>query len=79
MADFKEFDIIINTIPKVLDWDYSIFKGKRIIDVASSPYGFDIEKINDMGLRYEIVAAIPSKFAHISAANILKKNIEKYL
>ena len=54
-------------------------KGKRIIDVASSPYGFDIEKINDMGLRYEIVAAIPSKFAHISAANILKKNIEKYL
>lgn len=79
LADFKEFDIIINTIPKVLDWDYSIFKGKRIIDVASSPYGFDIEKINDMGLRYEIVAAIPSKFAHISAANILKKNIEKYL
>ncbi len=77
IADEKEYDILINTVPKNLDWDYVSLKNKRIIDVASFPYGFDILKINEMGIRYEIVSAIPSKFAYFSAANILKKYIEK--
>lgn len=79
LADFKNSEIIINTIPKNLDWDYTLFKNKRIIDVASAPYGFDIDKINRLGIRYEIVSAIPSKFAYISAAKIMKNIIEKYL
>lgn len=77
--DIKEHDIIINTVPFNLDWDYSKLKGKRIIDVASAPYGFDINKINEYDIHYEIVSAIPSKFAYISAANIIKKYIEKYV
>lgn len=79
ITDFKSYDILINTVPKNLDWDYEKLKTKRIIDVASAPYGFDIFKINDYGIRYEIVGAIPSKFAFCSAANILKKYIEKYV
>lgn len=77
VADFKDFDIVINTIPKNLDWDYSLFLNKRIIDVASSPYGFDIDEINNLGIRYEIFSSIPSKFAPTSAAKIILKNIEK--
>ncbi|MDE6661053.1 MAG: hypothetical protein K2J93_04475 [Anaeroplasmataceae bacterium] len=70
---------IINTVPYNLDWDYSKLTDKRIIDVASAPYGFDINKINDYKIQYEIVGAIPSKFAYISAANIIKKYIENYV
>ncbi len=79
LADFKDFDIVVNTIPKNLDWDYSIFKDKQIIDVASAPYGFDIDKIYEVGIKYEIISAIPSKFAPTSAAKIIKNYIEKYL
>ncbi|MDE6013822.1 MAG: hypothetical protein K2G50_02625 [Anaeroplasmataceae bacterium] len=52
LADFKDFDVVINTIPKEQDWDYEKFRGKRIIEVSSFPYGFDIEKLTDLGIRY---------------------------
>lgn len=77
VSNLEDYDILINTVPKNLNWDYESLKSKRIIDVASAPYGFDILKINELGIRYEIVSAIPSKFAYESAANILKKYIEK--
>lgn len=79
VADLKEYDVLINTVPKNLEWDYSALQGKRIVDVASAPYGFDIEEIEKHHLRYEIVSAIPSKFAYASAANIIKKYIEKFV
>ncbi|MDE6655555.1 MAG: hypothetical protein K2J85_01020 [Anaeroplasmataceae bacterium] len=79
VADFKDYDVIVNTVPYNLNWDYESLRKKRIIDVASMPYGFDINKINELGIRYEIVGAIPSKFAYVSAANIIKKYIEKYV
>lgn len=79
LADFKDFDVVINTIPKNLDWDYNTFKDKQIIDVASAPYGFDIDKIYEVGIKYEIISAIPSKFAPTSAAKIIKNYIEKKL
>ncbi|MDE6240863.1 MAG: hypothetical protein K2M08_00395 [Anaeroplasmataceae bacterium] len=78
-TDYKEDDVIINTVPYNIDWDYASLRNKRIIDVASAPYGFDINKIYEYGISYEIVSAIPSKFAYISAANIIKKYIEKYV
>ncbi len=78
-TDFKDFDIIINTVPANLDWNYEKIKHKRILDVASAPYGFDIDKINSFQIQYEIVGAIPSKFAPVTAANILKKYIENFI
>lgn len=77
LNEIDESDILINTVPKNLDWEYSRLIDKRIIDVASAPYGFDIEKIEQLKIKYEIVGAIPSKFAPTSAAKILKKYIEK--
>lgn len=75
--NFKDFSIIINTIPHNIDIDYSCLKNKRILDVASSPYGFDIEKINSINVRYEIYSSIPAKFCPNQAAEIIKKYIEK--
>ena len=79
IADFNDFDIAVNTIPRILEWDYSIFKTKRVIDVASAPYGFDINEIYKNDIKYEIVSAIPSKFAPTSAAIIIKKHIANLL
>lgn len=79
LADFKNFDIAVNTIPSILDWDYECFKDKRIIDVASFPYGFDINKIYEYGIKYDVFGAIPSKFSPASAGKLIKKHIEKFL
>ncbi len=79
LADFQDFDVVINTIPAQLPWDYTKWQGKRIIEVASSPYGFDIEKLMAHDVKYEIVSAIPAKYSPVSAAKILKNTLEKWL
>lgn len=76
-AYLDDYKILINTVPKNLNWDYKKLKNKTIIDVASSPYGFDIEKINKNHIDYTILSALPSKFCPVAAANIIKKIIEK--
>ncbi len=72
-----DYKILINTIPINMDWDYKKLKDKIIIDVSSSPYGFDIEKIDQNNIDYTILPSIPSKFCPFRAANIIKKIIEK--
>ncbi len=73
-----DYKILINTVPKNLNWDYKKLKYKKIIDVASSPYGFDIEKINKDNIDYTLLSQLPSKFCPVAAANIIKKIIEKH-
>lgn len=52
---------LINTIPKNLDWDYDKLIGIDILDVSSSPYGFDMLRLSE-GSRYEILSNIPALF-----------------
>ncbi len=73
-----EYDLIINTIPKNIDLDYEGIKHSRVIDVASAPYGFDIDKIMQYEINYEIISAIPSKFAPYSAAKLINIFIENF-
>lgn len=72
----NNYDIIINTIPKNLDLDYSRLNGATIYDLASYPYGFDLEKIEANKIDYRILSVVPSKYAPESAAKIIKKIIE---
>lgn len=72
-----DYDIIINTIPFNLNVDYSRLSHTKIYDVASSPYGFAIEEIVKNNIKYEVVSAIPSKYAPYSAAKIVEKYIKK--
>lgn len=73
------YDIIINTIPFNIDIDYLKLKGSRIIDVASFPYGFNHKEIDEYKLNYELLSAIPSKFAPMSAAYLVKNVIDKHI
>lgn len=70
------FDIIINTIPHNLNWDYASLSNVKIIDIASKPYGFDVEKIINYKLNYYILSAIPSKYCPHTAATIFKNCIK---
>ena len=79
LKDYRQIsdeELIINTIPEKLEGDYRLFSGKKILDVASSPYGFDIDQIHQLGIDYEIYSAVPSKFAPYSAAKIIERMIK---
>ena len=71
------YDIIINTIPVNLSVDYKNLKNSKIYDLASNPYGFDINEIVKNNIRYEVVSSVPSKYAPYSAAKIVEKYIKK--
>lgn len=62
--------LLINTIPKNLDWDYKKLIGMDILDVASCPYGFDMLKLSD-GTRYEILSNIPALFYPFEAMKLI--------
>lgn len=71
----KNYDIIINTIPKNQKFDFGKLTNTKILDVSSSPYGFLKDDIIKYNLDYVILSAIPAKFAPNSAAKILKNLI----
>ena len=73
-----KYDIIINTIPNNIELNYPSLTGCRVVDVASAPYGLDVNKVLEYNISYEILSAIPSKFAPASAAQIIKKFIENH-
>lgn len=79
LEDVKNYDFIINTIPVNIDCDYSIFKDKVVIDVASMPYGFDFNKIDYVSKKYEILGSVPSRFFYKSGGKLIYKTVEKYL
>lgn len=71
----NDYDIIINTVPKVFDIDLSILKGVKILDIASYPFGFDPIEIDNHKIDYHILSMLPSKYAPKSAAILIKKFI----
>ena len=68
--DIYNARLIINTIPKNYEWDYERLVGIDILDVASSPYGFDMLKLSE-GTRYEILSNIPALFYPSEAMKLI--------
>ncbi len=69
-----ESNLLINTIPKNLDWDYQLINNKYILDVSSAPYGFDILKL-DKSNKYEILSNIPAIFYPYEAMKLILTRI----
>ncbi|MBQ3165130.1 MAG: hypothetical protein IJC02_11475 [Lachnospiraceae bacterium] len=73
-----EYPLIINTIParvvtrKELE---SVDKEVEIYEIASFPYGVDIDTANELGITVRICPSLPAKYAPISSAEILKQYI----
>ncbi len=81
-APFKDFPVIINTIPsniiKVADWDKKCVK-QKIYDLASAPFGFDWTGVEQSDYDYQVLPGLPGKFYPKEAALAVFTSIEKYL
>lgn len=83
-AEFCEtanlFDVIVNTVPhNILGMDTmeKLTKRNLYIEIASKPYGFNINKIDKYNFRYVLAESLPGRFTPTSAGtNIADTVIE---
>ena len=80
--ELKNFDIIINTIPKKIISEKELKHMKSdvlLIDLASYPGGIDSKLAVKMGLNFKWPLALPGKIAPISSAKFIKDTIYNVL
>ncbi len=75
-----DFDIIVNTVPcNILGKETmeKLTKRNMYIEIASKPYGFNINEIDKYNFRYVLAESLPGRFTPTSAgANIADTVIE---
>lgn len=67
--------LIINTVPaRVMTEEQLslIHPDAWLLETASAPYGFDPESAKKQGIRFEILPALPARYAPVSAAMALR-------
>lgn len=69
----SEFDVIINTVPSRVLTNEMLENtaGALLIDIASKPYGFDMEYAKKINEKSTILSGIPGKYALRTAGEIL--------
>ena len=78
--DMLNFEVIINTIPaRVLTNEIIDKTTAMLIDIASKPYGFDIEYAKTRNEKSSLLPGIPGKHALRTAGEILGEYIEQVL
>ena len=77
----KKYDIIINTIPKIILTDElkEIRKDTLIIDLASKPYGIDRSIVKQENLNFIEALGLPGKSAPITVAENMYELIKNVL
>ena len=81
-APFHDFPIIVNTIPskvlKPVNWKSSRIK-QKIYDLASSPFGFNWDGVEQKNYDYQILPGLPGKFDPKAAARVAFDCVCRYL
>ena len=80
--ELKDFDIIINTVPKIIINEKQMKYMKKnvlMIDLASNPGGIDREAAKKMGLKLIWALALPGKVAPLTSAKFIKETIYNVL
>lgn len=76
LNDLKGYDIIINTIPSVLINEKSfssIDYDTKLYDIASYPYGFDLDYAKKHNYKVNVIPGIPGLIIPKSAALVIYK------
>lgn len=75
--DFSGFDFVVNTIPATVFTAQALrqFGGAVLIDLASPPYGFDLEEAEKMGKSIIIASGLPGSCAPETAAETIRDTI----
>ena len=78
---FKQYDIIINTIPKGIFKEEikEIRKETLVIDLASKPYGIDRKMVEKEKLNFIEALGLPGKSAPVTSAKYMKDIIKQYV
>ncbi|MDR0462039.1 MAG: dipicolinate synthase subunit B [Christensenellaceae bacterium] len=76
-VDFKQFPIVINTIPKQVMNATEFLKDTKIYELASPPYG--IAGGETLGANYEILPGLPGKYYPDKAAIVALDAITRHL
>lgn len=74
LENMRDFDIIFNTVPKTVVDSVVLGKTKKdvlLIELASKPYGIDIEAAEKLGKNVIIASGLPGKVAPKTAGKIL--------
>lgn len=77
-----KMDIIINTIPHMILDEKRLKLLKKecfVIDVSSKPGGVDFDAANEIGINAKLVLGIPAKVAPKTAAEYMKKIIDRII
>lgn len=74
----ENYDIIINTIPKIILKDElrAVAKDTLIIDLASKPYGIDRNIVKEENLNFIEALGLPGKSAPITVAENIKQIVQ---
>lgn len=75
------YDIIFNTVPsRVLGRDaLSKMKGSLVIELASKPYGVDIDCATELGIKTVVAGGLPGKISPESAGRIIFDSVLQIL
>lgn len=74
----EEYPVIVNTIPARILTKKELLKIKKeaaIYEIASLPYGVDVDVAKELGVKVSICPALPAKYAPISSAEIFMQYI----
>ena len=79
--DGEPFDVIVNTIPAEILPNYLLDKTNAalIIDIASGPFGFDLEYAKTINEKSALLLGIPGKNASKTAGEILGEYVNHIL
>lgn len=76
---FCGVQMLFNTVPcRIIDCEHlqSLLPGALIMELASPPYGFDLEKAHSLGFDAVLESGIPSRYAPRTAARLLMDHLE---
>jgi len=77
-SQLKKADVIFNTVPKILLDKRNmkhIRKDTLIVDLASPPYGVDVNAARDFGLKLLFASSLPGKIAPVTTAGYILETI----
>ncbi|MBR2941868.1 MAG: hypothetical protein IKB82_00565 [Clostridia bacterium] len=75
-------DLILNTVPaQVLERQAltAVKPGVLILELASAPYGVDLEAARELGVRVEIEGGVPGRYAPMAAGEALFEVAQRHI
>ena len=77
-----EMNLILNTIPARIFSEYhlkQLSKECQVLELASSPYGFDMDTARAMGVSCAALPGLPARYSPVSAAKALHEAVSELI